>query len=195
MEQVLNYIVKKAEEIRMSKTPLFIAIDGRCGSGKTTLGEALAKRLHASLIHMDDFYLRMEQRTEARFQEPGGNVDYERFFTDVIQPLQRNKDFSYRPFDCRIWDLGTPVTVKATPITVIEGSYACHPSLFKYYDLRIFLTVDKEEQMRRILKRNGPEKAEMFRNRWIPLEEHYFSSFEPEDRCQLVFDTTHTKQI
>lgn len=144
---------------------------------------------------MDDFYLRMEQRTEARFQEPGGNVDYERFFTDVIQPLQRNKDFSYRPFDCRIWDLGTPVTVKATPITVIEGSYACHPSLFKYYDLRIFLTVDKEEQMRRILKRNGPEKAEMFRNRWIPLEEHYFSSFEPEDRCQLVFDMTHTKQI
>ena len=109
--------------------------------------------------------------------------------------MQRNKDFSYRPFDCRIWDLGTPVTVKATPITVIEGSYACHPSLFKYYDLRIFLTVDKEEQMRRILKRNGPEKAEMFRNRWIPLEEHYFSSFEPEDRCQLVFDTTHTKQI
>lgn len=73
MEQVLNYILKKAEEIRISETPLFIAIDGRCGSGKTTLGEALAKRLHASLIHMDDFYLRMEQRTEARFQEPGGN--------------------------------------------------------------------------------------------------------------------------
>ena len=62
----------------------FIGVMGASGSGKTTLGEALAKRLHASLIHMDDFYLRMEQRTEARFQEPGGNVDYERFFTDVI---------------------------------------------------------------------------------------------------------------
>ena len=182
MEQVLNGILERIEKIHRTTTPLLIAIDGRCGSGKTTLGEALAKRLHASLIHMDDFYLRMEQRTEARFQEPGGNVDYERFFTDVLQPLQRNKNFSYRPFDCRIWDLGTPVMVKATPITVIEGSYACHPSLFKYYDLRIFLTVDKE-------------KAEMFRNRWIPLEEHYFSSFEPEDRCQLVFDMTHTKQL
>ena len=144
MEQVLNGILERIEKIHETTIPLLIAIDGRCGSGKTTLGEALAKRLHASLIHMDDFYLRMEQRTEVRFQEPGGNVDYERFFTDVIQPLQRNKDFSYRPFDCRIWDLGTPVTVKATPITVIEGSYACHPSLFKYYDLRIFLTVDKE---------------------------------------------------
>ena len=88
-----------------------------------------------------------------------GNVDYERFFTDVIQPLQRNKDFSYRPFDCRIWDLGTPVTVKATPITVIEGSYACHPSLFKYYDLRIlilhFEALEKLVEERD--KKDGPE--------------------------------------
>lgn len=68
MEQVLNYILKKAEEIRISETPLFIAIDGRCGSGKTTLGEALAKRLHASLIHMDDFYLRWNSEQKPVFR-------------------------------------------------------------------------------------------------------------------------------
>lgn len=34
MEQVLNYILKKAEEIRISETPLFIAIDDDAGSGK-----------------------------------------------------------------------------------------------------------------------------------------------------------------
>ena len=192
MEQVLNYILKKAEEIRISETPLFIAIDGRCGSGKTTLGEALAGKLHASLIHMDDFYLRMEQRTEARFQEPGGNVDYERFLTDVLEPLKTGEDFSYRPFSCQIWDLADPVFVQASPATVIEGSYSCHPSLYKNYSLRIFLDVEKDEQIRRIIKRNGPEKATEFQKRWIPLEERYFSSFVPEERCQLVFDMTHT---
>lgn len=192
MEQVLTRILQKAEGLRAEKVPLLIAIDGRCGSGKTTLGEALAGKLHASLIHMDDFYLRMEQRTEARFQEPGGNVDYERFLTDVLEPLRKGEDFSYRPFDCRIWDLGNPVFVQASPVTVIEGSYACHPSLYKNYSLRIFLDVEKEEQIRRIIKRNGPEKATEFQNRWIPLEERYFSSFVPEERCQLVFDMTHT---
>ena len=192
MEQVLTRILQKAEGLRAEKAPLLIAIDGRCGSGKTTLGKALAGKLHASLIHMDDFYLRMEQRTEARFQEPGGNVDYERFLTDVLEPLYTGKDFFYRPFDCRIWNLGAPVFVQASPVTVIEGSYACHPSLYKSYSLRIFLNVEKEEQMRRIIKRNGPEKAAEFQNRWIPLEERYFSSFVPEERCQLVFDMTHT---
>ena len=192
MEQVLTRILQKAEELRTEKTPLLIAIDGRCGSGKTTLGEALAGKFHASLIHMDDFYLRMEQRTEARFQEPGGNVDYERFLTDVLEPLHEEKDFSYRPFDCRIWNLGNPIFVQASPVTVIEGSYSCHPSLYKNYSLRIFLDVEKEEQMRRIINRNGPEKAAEFQNRWIPLEEKYFSGFVPEERCHLVFNMTHT---
>ena len=53
MEQVLNGILERMEKIHETTIPLLIAIDGRCGSGKTTLGEALAKRLHASLIHMD----------------------------------------------------------------------------------------------------------------------------------------------
>ncbi len=43
MEQVLNYILKKAEEIRISETPLFIAIDGRCGSGKNNAGRSTGR--------------------------------------------------------------------------------------------------------------------------------------------------------
>lgn len=45
MEQVLNGILGRIEKIHETTIPLLIAIDGRCGSGKTTLGEALAKRL------------------------------------------------------------------------------------------------------------------------------------------------------
>ena len=59
--------------------PILVAIDGRCGSGKTTLGEYLKGQLDCNLFHMDDFFLRMEQRTPDRMKETGGNVDYERF--------------------------------------------------------------------------------------------------------------------
>ena len=34
-----------------------VAVDGRCGSGKSTLSELAARRLHCPLFHMDDFFL------------------------------------------------------------------------------------------------------------------------------------------
>ena len=36
--------------------PALAAVDGRCGSGKSTLSELAARRLHCPLFHMDDFF-------------------------------------------------------------------------------------------------------------------------------------------
>ena len=81
---------------------------------------------------------------------------------------------------------GEPVTVAPNRLTVVEGSYSCHPALWDYYDLRVFLTVDPEEQLRRIEKRSGPEKARQFRDRWIPFEEAYFRAYDVQARCDLA---------
>ena len=62
--------------------PMLIAVDGRCASGKTTLASALERETGCNVIHMDHFFLRPEQRTKQRLEEPGGNVDYERFQED-----------------------------------------------------------------------------------------------------------------
>ena len=74
----INEIIKQEDN---TDRPILVAIDGRCGSGKTTLGEYLKGQLDCNLFHMDDFFLRMEQRTPDRMKETGGNVDYERFYT------------------------------------------------------------------------------------------------------------------
>ena len=81
--------------------------------------------------------------------------------------------------------------MKQTPaaVRIVEGSYACHPLLTPWYDARIFLTLSPEEQQRRILLRNGPEKLEMFKSRWIPFEEKYFSAFDVENKADLVLTT------
>ena len=43
--------------------PLVLALDGRCGSGKTTLANTLARQFPASItLHTDDFYLPPAQR-------------------------------------------------------------------------------------------------------------------------------------
>ena len=67
---------------------------------------------------------------------------------------------------------------------MVEGSYSCHPELWDHYDLHIFVSVDLQEQIKRILRRNGSYAA-VFREKWIPLEERYFAAFDLENRCEL----------
>ncbi len=168
-----------------------VAIDGRCGSGKTTLAAQLQRHYICNLIPMDHFFLRPQQRTPERLSAPGENVDHERFLEEVLLPLTRGEAFSYRPFDCSLMELVAPIAIAPAGLTIIEGSYSCHPDLWDHYDLRIFLTVDPEEQMRRITARNGAY-ANVFREKWIPLEEAYFAAYDLSSRCDLSLSTEAT---
>ncbi len=170
------------------KRPILLAIDGRCGSGKTTLAGALEKEAGAAVVHMDHFFLRAKQRTPERFKEPGGNVDRERVLEEVLLPFRAGRPVVYRPYDAHKPALLEPVRLEPSPVTVVEGSYSCHPELWDYYDLRIFMDVGPKEQLRRIKARNGPETLEVFKDRWIPLEEAYFRAFLPEEKCNFYIE-------
>ena len=54
-----------------------------------------------------------------------------------------------------------------------------------YADLKVFSTVEEGEQMARILRRNGERMAEMFRSRWIPMEERYFDHFAIREKAHI----------
>lgn len=179
IQRAINRLLEKKERI-------IVAIDGRCGSGKSTLAAALREVYGYPVAHMDDFFLRPEQRTAERLEAPGENVDHERFLAEVLAPLAAGETATYRPFSCKTMTLCDPVALPRTAVTVVEGSYACHPQLRDFYELRVFLDVDSETQMERILRRNGPEKAEEFRRRWIPLEELYFTQLDVAGHCDLI---------
>lgn len=171
------------EQFRRRGERAVIAIDGRCGSGKSTLAARLGRRLGLPVVHMDDFFLRPEQRSRARVAKPGENIDHERFLEEVLLPLSVGERPVYQPFDCHTGQLGEPVTVEPSPVVLVEGAYACHPSLWNYYKRRVFLTMEPDRQLCRIEERDGTETLKTFRERWIPLEERYFSSFRVEERC------------
>lgn len=168
------------------KKPFLIAIDGRCAAGKTTLAAGLQEETGCSVIHMDHFFLRPWQRTIQRMQEPGGNVDYERFREEVMLPLSRGRRFGYRAYDCGRMELSSEIRVEPGEIAVVEGSYSCHPTLWDFYDLRVFADVESDVQLQRIRHRNGEEALLQFRERWIPLEERYFTAFGIRERCDLI---------
>lgn len=162
-----------------------IAIDGPCASGKSTLAAALGTVFGAGVLHMDDFFLRPEQRTKQRLAEPGGNVDRERFAAEVLTPLRAAHDFAYRPYDCSVQAVSAPVAFLMTPRVIVEGAYSMHPELRDAYALSAFVTVDPAEQRARLLERNGPEMLQRFEAEWIPMEQAYFEAFQVTDACDV----------
>ena len=163
-----NSLVKLIQEKSKDHDQFIVAIDGCTASGKTTLAERMAIVLNAPIIHLDDFY--QPNKTEERLSQPGGNCDHERFESEVLIPLSKGEEVSYRPYDCQTKDYREPVKVTKSKITIVEGSYALYPSLSQYYDFRIFLTLDPKLQLER-LKARDPELYETFVKEWIPLEE------------------------
>lgn len=166
--------------------PVLIAIDGKCASGKSTLGFYLKEKFDANLIHMDDFFLQSYQRTPERLAEVGGNVDYERFQTEVLEPLGAGCALEYGIFDCSTLTIKERVMLEPKTLTIIEGSYSGHPYFGHPYDLQIFTEIDYESQLQNIRERNGEQKLKDFVERWIPKEEAYFKKFSVKEKSDLV---------
>ena len=193
-DKIAEIVYREIESNLRDKDFILLAIDGRCGSGKTTLAGRLqeicrGKALSCEIVHMDHFYPRLEQRTAERLNEAGGNLDRERFLDEVMKPLKRREAFSYRPYDPRVHQMAEAIHIGLSEVIIIEGSYSCHPALYDNYDLRIFLTVDEPERLRRIRERNGEEGLLQFQEKWIPMEESSFSAYRIEERCELHFKT------
>ena len=169
---------------------LLIGIDGRCASGKSTLGRLAANVYGANLIPMDDFFLPPERKTKARLSEPGGNVDYERFASEVLAPFKKGETFSYRPYRCHpVPGFLEPLEIAPKRLTIVEGSYSCHPYFERPYQLSVLMTTDARTQRERILRRNGAEMLERFVSTWIPLEEAYFAACRTQECADLVLRT------
>ena len=166
--------------------PAVVAIDGMCGSGKSTLARVLREIFTAQVVRMDDFFLPFEMKTPERLSQPGGNVHYERFNEEVAPKL--GEGFEYRRFDCSVGRLNGAVSVKKADITIVEGSYCQSPDVKACYDLKIFVETDPLTQMARIEARD-PDMADNFRERWIPMEEHYFKSFGIRDKADIIVRT------
>lgn len=183
----MNRITDRIDALLARQDRVVVAIDGSCTAGKTTLAAFLETKYDCCVIHMDDFFLRPEQRTAERYAEAGGNVDYERFREEVLEQLRTGKPFAYRPYDCSTGTLKAPVEVQPKKLTVVEGTYAHHPYFGDAYDLRICLQVSEALRTQRILKRPAFLHRRFFEE-WIPMEQQYFKAFSIEAGSDLALN-------
>ena len=185
MKKTIFNICERVNVLLQRQSVVLIAIDGSCTAGKTTLANELKKRYDCNVFHMDDFFLRPQQKTPERLAEPGGNVDYERFREEVLLPLQTGMPFSYCPYDCSTGDLKAPVPVIPKKLNIIEGTYSVHPYFGNVYDLKVFLQVSEEVRRQRILQRPAFLHKRFF-EQWIPMEQQYFVHFSIADGSDLA---------
>ena len=182
MKKILELIKEKNE---LLNRPLIIGIDGRCGSGKTTLSKKLKEFLDVEIIQLDHFFLQSHQRVKERLSEIGGNFDYERFILEVKNPLINKENISYHVFNCSSMKLEEQIKVDTSKTIIIEGTYSCHPLIEDIYDIKIFVDIDSEEQINRIRNRDGEFFLNKFISEWIPKEEAYFLKFNVEDKANI----------
>ncbi len=182
-------VFREIERLLRKEQPIVVAVDGRSGSGKSSLAKLLQEVYGCSTISMDHFFLQPHQRSAARLQEPGGNVDYERFQAEAAAKLKGGEPFRYQIFNCQDGSFTPSPVVETGPLTVVEGCYSHHPKFAQIYDLKVFLTITPEIQRERILRRSGPAMLRRFVEEWIPLEERYFSTFRIAEHSELCIST------
>ncbi|WP_297872108.1 uridine kinase [uncultured Oscillibacter sp.] len=176
--------------------PYLVAVDGRCGSGKTGFSgiveQLIPCRMHVA--HMDHFYLPPERRGERWTEVPAGNMDLERLRREILLPVRSGKPLTYPPFlpDGPVLDeYGEEIEMDPddAALILVEGTYSQHPSLSEFYDYKMFLTCEREEQTRRLRAREGSYYP-TFDRVWRTLEERYFSACGTQAAADLTVDTT-----
>ena len=198
-DTVVALLLAEANKLlaQSSVRPLIIAIDGKCGSGKTYYSGKLARVLSASVIHCDNFFLPVDMRTDARLSEVGGNIHYERLgaLLSAIKDEQARDIgvnntlyLTYEAYDCST-DSYERRILTGSQVIIVEGSYALHPTLRQLYDLKVLFTVDNQTQLARLTKRESEQSLANFINKWIPLENRYFDTLDTVD-C-IVINTSN----
>lgn len=167
---------------------LLLAIDGRCGCGKSSLAALLARELDGNVFHTDDFYLPFSRRAHDWRTQPAGNMDLTRLREEVLTPLLAEETVYYRAYDCPRDCFKPTIEIPFKALSVVEGSYSQHPRLADAYDRKLFVTADREIQMHRLREREGKHAAS-FEKLWIPMEEHYFKASAIEQKADWLLRT------
>ena len=193
MQQQNKRLLEEIEQrLKINDNKLFvIGIDGNCGSGKTTVAESLSQSLNCDVIHIDDFFLPKELRTNERLNEIAGNFHYERFEKEILKGSKAGH-IRYKKFDCKSMEYTKDTIINIDKVLIIEGSYSFSHDFYKAYDFKIFLKCDINTQIERLTQRAGKDGIQQFINRWIPMENRYFECDNPEGKADVVIDTSES---
>ena len=150
-----------------------VLVDGRSGTGKTTLGNELAALLGAEVVHLDDVY-------------PGW--DGLRAAAEAVV-----RDVLGAPSGYRRWDWSTGSAAEWTALDpdrpiVVEGCGALSRASAPMASLTVWLDADDAVRWARAIGRDGETFAREW-DRWAAQEQDFIAAEDPAALADVVLRT------
>lgn len=187
----LAKVMAAIDALRSLGLPVIVAIDGKSGSGKSTIGLELARRSGGAYIDQDDFYSggEIEQWSLLEASDRWDRcIDWRRVRSELLEPLRNGIPASYIPFD---WDVmamgeGAPIEIALAEVVILDGTYASRHELQDLIDLSVLVILDEDTRRNRVKERDGADWSEEWFRVWNEAEDCYFSFIRPEEHFDLV---------
>ncbi|MBZ5640691.1 MAG: hypothetical protein LAO51_18285 [Acidobacteriia bacterium] len=198
---VETVVAEIRRRVRNGALPLVVAVDGRSGSGKSTVAELVAPRVRATIVPTDDFFAASipnfdwDVRTPA--QRASAAIDWRRLRTEAIEPLRAGQPAWWRAFDFGAgvrpdgsYAMQRDLTVRSPcPVVILDGAYSARPELADLIDFAVLIQAPAAVRHERLAARETPQFLELWHARWDEAEAYYFEHVRPPATLDLVLTT------
>jgi uridine kinase len=172
--EAVDAVVQMAAD-RPAQT-LFVGIDGRAGSGKTTLADAIAAAVPgAVVVHVDDFAGPLVPEW-----------DWGRLREQVLSPLLAGRPGRYQRWEWNRDEGAEWHDVPAGRLVVIEGVSSTRREVGAPWACQIWVDAPREIRLERAVERDGDAMLSHWTDVWLPSEEAYIERERPEERVDLL---------
>lgn len=180
---VAALVLERAAGRGGSPGPLLVAIDGRSGSGKTTMARRVTRRLReaglgVTVLHLDHVY-------------PGwdGLAAAASLVGDELLPrLRSGQPATYRAWSWARDRPGPEVTVRPADVVLVEGVGSASRAARTSLDVLVWLEAPTDVRHARAMARDGDGYAPHWQ-RWAAQEDAYLADEDPAAHADLVMAT------
>lgn len=190
-EHIARLVAVAESRLRDHGAPLVLALDGRSGTGKSTMAAAVAACLSScTVIEGDQFYA--GGSNEYWESLPAADmadrvIDWSRQ-RPVLEALRDGRDAVWHPFDWTTSEPGLaaePWVSPAAAVIILDGAYSARPELADLVDVRVLVEAPDDVRRARLVEREGEAYTTDWQARWTAAEDHYFKTVLTPDTVDL----------
>ena len=167
---------------RKSALSRAISIDGPAGSGKTTLANRISENYEGGqvlTIHMDDLYNGWEDALTAQLTRTLVN--------QILSPAAQGKPLGFRKYDWLSKSFGDLISHPFPKLLILEGVGSGQKATRAFTDELIWIDIDSEVGLQRVLRRDG-DYLETEMRIWQIREQEHFKSENTRDCATIRVD-------